>query len=630
MQHGCAGLALLGLLLVSGCGDDTATGPGGGSGGVGAAAGSGGTTTAGGGGSGAIGGGTSVDHCELGQQWCLSHDSRRYCASTAAGNAFLDETCPDGSGCVLGECVVGACTDECTLGETDGGQTCELYDVTADSWVSTDAAGSLHDRAREYTMWLRRDGMAFGGVGNAHYSDPPSYTNVTSLGGVGDSAIWTGTYLAAEALRLMATGAPDARDNVIATVETLHLWFNVAGDPGLLSRFAKPTAESTPFVIGDMNCAIDQVFCGVDYEGTAYDYNGHISRDQYQGVMLGYSLAYQALGVDDEATRGLIREDVVELIDELMLERTVPIRVTINGTPMPLINADMRYVVLASREMDNGAVRLVVNLASLGDAEMYGFQEFIPNLGDLVSQLPGFGWASYLPRSDSAVMLSSFFRVAMQVTDGVAGYETQRDAIADYYANHDLPGGNVSHWLELAKVANADQQCGDKYYGNNIIMEPMYNLARLEQDGGRLTTIRNDVLGGWLWNKFATTKNCFFSFIYASNVPGHDPAVVDSAVQQLGGFPLPPRAKVALDLTANPAYQPHEAGCTNQCNHATAVDVSERAWEDFIWQRHPWKLVDSADPGHTAPGVDYLVAYWMGRFHDYMSDDTPSRCLAWH
>ncbi|MBW2529778.1 MAG: hypothetical protein JRI23_36715 [Deltaproteobacteria bacterium] len=637
---------LLGLVVaLGGCGDDEGNG-GGGTGGVGASAGSGGTSSTGGqgtGGTGALGGGGGgvAGGCTLGDQFCVSHDSRRFCAAGPNGNEFSEETCADGSGCVQGECVVGACSDECRLGDSSSGQTCELYDMGSDSWVSPDATGSLHDRAREYTMWLRRDGMAFGGVGNARYSDPPTYSNIVSLGGVGDSAIWTGTYLASEALRLQATGAADARANVIDAVETLHLWFNVAGDPGLLSRFAKPSDQSTSFVIGDIDCAISQVFCGVDYQGTAYDYNGHISRDQYQGVMLGYSLAYEALSADDEATRALIRDDVVEFVEELMLDRTVPIRVTINGTTLPQFSAQMRFVVLASREMDNGAVQLILDTNNTDDADMLGFQEFMPNLGDLVSQIPGFGWLSYVPRSDSGVMLSSFFRVAMQVTEGVEGFESQHAAFVDYYLNHALPGGNVSHWLEIAKTNNPDEQCGDGYYANNIIMEPMYNLARLETDAGRLATIRNDVLGGWLWAKLHSTKNTFFSFIYAGNVPGHDPNVVTSAVDQLGGFPLPPRVKVARDLVGEvdgegvsysaAPYTPHVTGCSVlHCNHSTAVDVQHRAWGDFMWQRQPWSLSDSADPGLTAPGVDFLVAYWMGRHHGFIDDDTPARCLAWH
>jgi hypothetical protein len=226
-------------------------------------------------------------------------------------------------------------------------------------------------------------------------------------------------------------------------------------------------------------------------------------------------------------------------------------------------------------------------------------------------------------------MLSSFFRVAMQVTDAVAGFEQEHDTIVDYYLGHSGPGGNVGDWLELARTSYPEQECGDKYYGNNIMMEPMYNLARLEDDAGRLAILRDDVLGGWLWDRFVHTKNTFFSFIYASQVPGHDPQVVLGAAAELAGFPLAPRAQVLVDLRDDPQYMPHESGCGDQSNHATAVDVSTRVWADFMWQRHPWALYAPEDLPKTAPGIDYLVAYWLGRFHGYIEEDTSGRCAAW-
>jgi hypothetical protein len=623
------GAFLVGLASTVGCGDDAsgtgAAPPTGGSAGVGGIGGAAGGT------GGSAGAGGQLDECLLGETMCLDHDSRRYCAATAGGTRWLEEDCAPGSGCLLGACEVGACSDECTLGQTQNGAVCELHDATTDSWLTPDQLASMHDRARVYEQWLRRDALSFGGVGSARYADPPDLTTVSYLDGTGDSAIWTGTYLAAEALRLMETGAPDARANVVGAVETLHLWFNVSGDPGMLARFAKPSAAQVPYVIGDLNCANSSVHCGVPFEGETYDYIGHISRDQYQGVMLGYSLAYEALSPQEEATRQLIREDVVELVQELMLDRSVPVALTVDGTSYPAFTIDLRFVVIATAELSNGALEFAIDTGNLTDAEAYGFQEFTPNLKDVLGQIPVIGPnLPNLARPDSAVMLSSFFRVAMQVTDGVAAYADARSAIVDYYLNHTAAGGHVDDWLQIASTSVPDKQCGDKYYGNNIMMEPMYNLARLEDDPARLQIIQQDVLGGWLWARYVNTKNCFFSFIYAGNMPAYDPAVVTSAVTQLEGFPIAPHRYPPVDLLADPDYLPHDPDCPNQCNHATAVDVAERVGTDFMWQRHPWALLDPGDPSLTAPGVDYLVAYWLGRHHGYITEDAVGRCAAWH
>jgi len=565
--------------------------------------------------------------CTSSESLCVDHETRRYCE----GGQWKEQTCAPGSGCVGGQCVTGQCADACRLGDTDGGKTCELFDLATGAWVSPDPVASLHDRARAYTMWMHRDGMAFGGVGNARYTDAPSYTNVEHLGGLGDSAIWTGTYLAAEALRLKATGAADARANVVDLVETLHLWFNVSGDPGMLARFVAPSGEAHPAVLGDLDCSATRCHCGVSYAGKQYDYIGHISRDQYQGVMLGYALAYEALGESDEPARELIRADVMELMQELMKERTVPMRVVYNGTPVGPLNVTMRFTVLNTAELDNGAVNLVVDTNNYGDSEMYGFQEFIPNLAIILKQIPGLSFLvpATVPRADSAVMLASFFNVAFLVTDGVPAYETQRDEMLAFYEANDGMGGSVYDWMPIMSGWSYTNKCGDKYYANNIVMEPMYNLARLEIDLGRRGVIRSSVLEARMWEEFDTTKNSFFSYIYSAVMPGSAASIHQGATSQFAQFPPPPRVKVAVDLTADPKYLPQQDGCPNQTSHAGAVDVGERVVSDFIWQRHPWGLLDGGNPAETYPGVDYLVAYWMGRHHGYVADDTPGKCTAW-
>jgi len=583
-----------------------------------------------GGGSGIDGGGSGIDgggsgSCDGAAPVCVDHDTRRSCSA----GVWSDEDCASGSGCVRGECVAAACSDECNLGATDGARTCELYDIGSGLWVSPDPAGSLADRSRAFEMWLRRDGVAFGGVGNAIYSDPPTYSNVTALGGLGDSAIWTGTYLAAEALRLEATGSADARANIAGIVDTLHLWFNVTGEPGLLARFVRP-AGAGGVTEPNFDCLANPGHhCDVTYDGQQYDYLGHISRDQYQGVMLGYALAYEALGPEDETTRALIRDDVVEFVTELMKERTVSTKLVWNGTPLGPFDITMRFAVLAPDEMDGGAIEIIVDTGNPDASEMYGFQEFTPNLAHVVRQFPGLGFVPDIPRTGSAVMLSSFFQVALLVTDGAPGYETEHAAILDYYLNHSGEGGNVDDWLDIAKGWSSNPGCGDGYYANNIVMEPMYNLARLEADAGRSAIVLDQILNAKMWPAFVDTKNSFFSFIYAGVYAGADPGVAPAAEAQLAGFPPPPRVKIAVDLRADPTYMPHESGCTDQVDHSTAVDVADRVVSDFIWQRHPWGLYDGGNLAVTYPGVDYLVAYWLGRHHDFITDSAPERCLAW-
>jgi hypothetical protein len=470
-----------------------------------------------------------------------------------------------------------------------------------------------------------------GWVGSPYYADPPTYSQIQYADGLGDSAIWTGTFLAAEALRLTVTGEPDARASVKARVATLHDWMRVSGDPGSLARFALPSDARPTWSLNDLTCQSPncrECHCGVIYRSRKWDWLGHISRDQYQGVMLGYSLAYEALGPEDEPTRELIRSDVVTLVQELMRERSVAMKLTINGIPIAT-TIDLRFVVLTTSEMSGGALELTIDLSQPDQAEMWGFQEFTPDLSDIVRQVPGFSGVPSIPRASSAVMLAAAFRVALEVTDGVPARAADRAAILDYYLNHTGTGGNIDDWLGIARQWTWTDSCGGTYFGNNITLEPLYDLARLEDDPARQHVIRADLLRDTIWPPFASHKNCFFAFITAANVPGADPSIASAAAAQLGGFPVPPRIHHGIDLRGDARYQPQDPGCANQVNHQSAVDVADRQVEDFMWQRDPWTLYDAGDEHQVMPGVDYLVAYWMGRRHGFLQEDAGGRCLAW-
>lgn len=398
------------------------------------------------------------DGCRVGDAICTAKDARRACVDDGKGGSrWVDETCAVGSGCFAGACTPGKCADECTLGDAKGSQTCAPFDVKTGKAAASDPAGKLHDRARGYLAWTKKGAMLAGGIGSARYADPPAYTQVTSMDGIGDSAIWTGAFLGAEALRLRATGAADARARVKSLVDTLHLWLNVAGEPGMLVRWAKESATTFPFVIGDYDCNDERVHCGVDHAGKKYDLVGHISRDQYQGVMFGLALAYDALGSADEATRAAIRSDVVTIAKELMKERTLPVDLTFDGVKVPTKSVTGRYMVVSPREMKNGAIQLRVDLGKPDDSEMYGFQEFYPDLADLVRQMPGLSWVPAIERASSAIMLAAFFRVAIHATDGVPSAAKDNQELRAFYQQH------AGEWLDVAKKWKDGGSCGKSY-----------------------------------------------------------------------------------------------------------------------------------------------------------------------
>lgn len=565
---------------------------------------------AGGGGQRADAGGGNSALC-VGPDTCDAWNVRSFCD----GRQRRTETCA--GGCFRGACSDTACADECSLGDVRGAQTCRLWQMATAGFVDAEPVGSLHDRAREHERVLRRDFLTPGGglSSEAHYTDTARAT-LEFWSDLGDSAIWTGSLLAAEAWRLHATGSADAAEQVRRHTETLHRWFTITGEPGHLVRFAAPRADTSRMPeIGD--CAIENHHC-VQYQGEPYSWLGKVSRDQYTGVMLGYYLAYHA--TSDPAVRDLIRTDVVEIARQLMTVRQVPAQVVVDGVPISAM-LEVENVILIPSEMDDGKIRIEVATGSVGTTQIRGVREFLPDMGPILRQLPLLGWVPAVPRDGSAVMISAFFAMALSMTDGVAGMAAVHDEMRTYYET------KIDSWLDIATGWSFQASCGNAYYATHISYIMGYVHALAETDPTLGARARDIVLGGRMWPAVASHKNPYFALLWAGTRRDPDAGAVAGAIEQLAQFPPPPRVRVAQN---NEADYPHDASCTEgghpMCSVDGAVDVGDRVGDGFLWQRGPWQLYTDGDERIAYSGVDYLGAYWAGRRHDLIADDRAGTC----
>lgn len=581
------------------------------------------------------------DECaRVGDGHCTGAFRVATCTSTAEGKKYVETTCAPGSGCVRGACVVGQCSDECTIGDVAGGKTCALRNVDGTP-ASLEPRLSTHDKARDYSRWLRRDAMPFGGVASPVYADPGTYADLSWENGVGDSSMVTGNYLASEAWRYQATGSPIARANAIATLDTLDLWLSVTGEPGNLARFVRPTGAvfksplGKPVALPDLTCKPDEAWqhCNVDFGGTKYDYIGHVSRDEYTGVLQGLLAAYDHIPDLDEPHREKIRRHVVTLAKELAKHRTVSAVITLDlpsfGVTTPGMSAEIEtqleldWVVLIPREMDEGRIHVnLVGPQGTGDGKLLGLQEWIPDLGKaLQGKLPA--WTADLvsklaPRSSVALMVASIFRGALHVTEGAPAWAADRAELADYYAAH------AGEWMQTAARWVYTKNCGGDYYGANIMMHALYDLARLETDPALAPTVHDTLLHGAIWETFRTHKNAWFDVLMAGASKAPMPGAVADAAYQLTHFRPAPAELLPVHLAGQ---YPADPACPN--NALVALDVDVRPQGDLMWQREPWTIETPGRPGETDPGIAYLEAYWLARRIGALDDDAAGRCAAW-
>ncbi|MDP8255997.1 MAG: hypothetical protein P9M14_09625, partial [Candidatus Alcyoniella australis] len=167
----------------------------------------------------------------------------------------------------------------------------------------------LEDKAVEYDQWFQQwCSTGYGGASEVHFTDE-TLSAIQSLGGTGDSTIWTGTYLAGEAYRYAVTGDQQAFDNAVKAVQTLHTHLKITGSPGYIARYAGP--DEAPYNSGYVGGHSRYHQGEGEYEGSFWV--GETSRDQYTGWFLGMAVAYDLL--DDEEIRQMIREDIVEVVD---------------------------------------------------------------------------------------------------------------------------------------------------------------------------------------------------------------------------------------------------------------------------------------------------------------------------
>jgi len=141
-------------------------------------------------------------------------------------------------------------------------------------------------------------------------SDSPQ---VVDYARCGDSAIWTGHYLAAEAFRYNVTRSNDAFGNIENAISAIDNLINVTGG-NVLARCALPA--DSPFAA---SIASQEAANGIHYGqifGANWMWVGNTSRDQYLGVFFGLTVTYDM--VSDTEVRGWCSYLMTRLLQNLL------------------------------------------------------------------------------------------------------------------------------------------------------------------------------------------------------------------------------------------------------------------------------------------------------------------------
>jgi hypothetical protein len=495
------------------------------------------------------------------------------------------------------------------------------------------------------------DHLWYGHVLEIDYATPDRTPgDVASIGAWGDSGLWTGAYLAAEAFRYAVAKdaladpalAPaeleawqaqltEAKARIDTMVATYHRSVNIAGawqttfeptvdanaadpsvrygggivqgEPGMLMRSCAP-ADAPP---GRNMAPNKRVFGPFLWEdGKEYVCETAPSRDTYAGTTFGLLTAFDLVGPDDAAMQALIGEDIVTMADFLVRHGwsyprphgnlNIPVgEQKLGGTKVPMTGHDFDGVA--------SPLFVYVPMARLNMAQAARH----------VSQLVG--------TADQAAQWEAVWREELA---------SQGPALA------------ASMEVDSAEPNNG-------YYKYNLHHLTGFSTVRLEQEPAVKTLLMQAL--GVMDHTTGDDINAHFEAItYA--LTGEQPRL-DAAVAHLRewrayralietGALVDNLSKCGVALACVPDDQWDAAvgpdddvevttkpGTSTKLRASLPLPVADRAPSDFIWQRPPTQLNGQDSPTHEAPGVDYLLPYWLIRYLTEVAPPAAAPFPAW-
>ncbi len=400
------------------------------------------------------------------------------------------------------------------------------------------------------TSWL--DAYRDGGVGMEGA--------VVDYDGGGDSAIWTGHYLAAQAFRYSVTGESEALDNVAHVIGGIGALLDVNGGTGLLARNAAPDASLVGQTLNRRGTFGSATINGEAWVGYQGSYG--ISRDQYSGVFFGLAIAYELIPqVRADCARRIEQMLDYLLANDWIIEEDRPTWNGSNSSRGPTFWMGVNYQKLAFLLIGHrmNPSKYAAELAAAGPLAETAWSGLWMNT---------FGIDHYYKFNLSHIGLYNYFRLETDPHRWQAVHRGYR--ILERYVGHHR---DVHFDLIQTSI--------DPHTQTELFPQTREQLRRFLRLPHRDATGPVVDLSSVQWVTVTQT-----SYAYTTGQSGGNSglALVTTSVQ----MPSEP-----LDLD-----QRRPAG-------------------DFLWQRDPFQpgQPNEGNPRREKHGLDYSLPYWMGRYY---------------
>jgi hypothetical protein len=447
-----------------------------------------------------------------------------------------------------------------------------LLDLDPDAVSDRD----LYDRAVALEDNYRQHHSVNGILWEARYAEAGDELP-TLYGTGGDSAIFTGFYLAGAVYRFRATGQAGDLQAVFEAARGLHILTHISGTPGVLVRCAFPAARAAEWRYPE--AWEERIENGYVYESSAdvpdvgdpsacypvMIYYSRATRDQLTGILYGIGVALAELDPADYS--GAMVPDVIKVRDILQeVIRAVWGRLKSTG-----------FVIRDQEGKTGTTASLVTGLLRL--------------------------------------QLLAVYRAALDGREGMESTEYKR--IDRLYARtlvrtFSLNDGDVSALLNRGSLL-------DGYYAYNLRFARSFTVHLLENDQQRKDTVV-DYMQKHVWRYVQDHRNTHFIFLYTA--ASGDRSRLDEAGRSLRELSLRPLRNWSSPLHGEDHYPPRPVLLYGDVSDFVVPVHLREPTGYFIWQKDPFQTGDGAvntEGLNEAIGLDFILPYWMGRYYGYLA-----------
>ncbi len=400
---------------------------------------------------------------------------------------------------------------------------------------------------------------------------------VVILHNLPSTGLWTAIYLASQSLRYAVTGDQAAQENAGRAAEGLHHLTAVTGVPGLYGRSYTRPGYDYP---GDVSTSSAwHASDAAGYEG--WYFNHDVSKDTMDGIMFGYAVALEHL--DDPVILDTLRQDVAAFAKHLL---------------------------------DNGLQIVDWHGEVTEHGKMYH---------SAMDDFPGF----------NALLVTSWLRTALSESGDPALEHIYYDCLFRRGDRTDCPPFDpldIGSYMESIETSLAMYlyDCQTSYDHFDMVFHAICPMLRREDDPDLAARLM-DVLEYDTWipsdpeldPPFRVSTHALYIFLYgglSGKAPGDDP-LLDSAVHEgVCTMRRMPHDRTDVDVPKGT----QETHCLNRQGDPNAeeiIPVEERYYDNYIWRLDPYEIPPGhvAIPGLVHTGEDWLLAYWVGRYHGFIA-----------